>query len=222
MAEKIFPASKPATTTNNPPFPATKGQQYNHSRPVYRPQPRRNRRSCCCSLCICITFTFIIFIVIAAAVGGVAYVVYRPHCPTFSVSTLHVSQFNISSSNKLSTRFNFTVTARNPNKKIVLYYDPVSVSFNSKDVDVGDGLIPGFMMGKKNTTALRTVVSVILLLRFCLVFFYDVTGYWTSRLSDLLVELIKLVKLEVSIFMLCNRSSRVPWVFVNWIFIPNT
>ncbi|KAK1422523.1 hypothetical protein QVD17_25702 [Tagetes erecta] len=160
MEEKIYPASKPATTTTNPPFPATKAQQYNHSRPLYRPQPRRNQRSCCCSLCLCITFTFIIFILIAAAVGGVAYVVYRPHRPTFSVSAIHVSQFNITSSNKLSTRFNFTVTARNPNKKIVLYYDPVSVLFNSKDVDVGDGLIPGFMMGKKNTTTLRTVVSV--------------------------------------------------------------
>ncbi|KAI3786174.1 hypothetical protein L1987_45306 [Smallanthus sonchifolius] len=165
MAEKIYPAAKPAggpapaAANGNPTFPATKAQLYNKSRPVYRPQPRRSRRSCCCSCCLWITFTIVILIVIAAVAGGVAYVIYRPHRPKFSVSALHVSQFNLTSSNKLTTRFNFTVTARNPNKKIVFYYDPVSVSFNSNDVDVGDGTIPAFKMAKKNTTALRTVVS---------------------------------------------------------------
>ncbi|KAK9066180.1 hypothetical protein SSX86_013501 [Deinandra increscens subsp. villosa] len=167
MAEKIYPASKPAgaplpaAATGNPSFPATKAQLYNNSRPVYRPQPRRSRRSCCCSCCLWITFTIMLLIVIAAVAGGVVYVLYRPHRPTFSVSALHVSQLNLTSSNKLTTKFNFTVTARNPNKKIVFYYDPVSVSFNSNGVDVGDGSIPAFTMGKKNTTALRTVVSTV-------------------------------------------------------------
>ncbi|KAI3761641.1 hypothetical protein L1987_52062 [Smallanthus sonchifolius] len=164
MAEKIYPASKPGAApapapAGNPTFPATKAQLYNNSRPVYRPQPRRSRRSFCCSCCLWITFVIVVLIVIVAAAGGVAYVIYRPHRPTFSVSSLHVSQFNLTSSNKLSTKFNFTITARNPNKKIAFYYDPVSVSFNSNDVDVGDGSIPAFTTGKKNTTALRTVVS---------------------------------------------------------------
>ncbi|KAJ0781081.1 hypothetical protein HanPI659440_Chr01g0012271 [Helianthus annuus] len=70
--------------------------------------------------------------------------VYRPQprrSPTFSVSALHVTQFNLTSANKLNSRFNFTVTARNPNKKIVFYYDLVSVSFDSNGVNVGDGTI---------------------------------------------------------------------------------
>ncbi|KVI05904.1 NDR1/HIN1-like protein 6 [Cynara cardunculus var. scolymus] len=167
MAEKIYPASKPTTgagavptaPTANPSFPASKAHLYNATRPVYRPQPRRSRRSCCCSCCLWITFTIIILIVIAAIAGGVVYVLYRPHRPTFSVSSVRVSQFNLTSSNKLTTKFNFTVTARNPNKKIVFYYDPVSISFNSNDVDVGDGSIPAFTMGKKNTTTLRAIVS---------------------------------------------------------------
>ncbi|KAK1434210.1 hypothetical protein QVD17_11129 [Tagetes erecta] len=159
MAEKIYPAAKPAAV--NPPLPATKPQQYNHSRPVYRPQPRRNRRSCCCSCCLWITFIIVILIVIAAVAGGVMYVLYRPHRPTFTVSNLHISQFNLTSSNKLNTNFNFTITARNPNKKIVFYYDPVSVTFNSNGIDVGDGTIAAFTMNKKNTTALKAVVSTI-------------------------------------------------------------
>ncbi|XP_076953378.1 NDR1/HIN1-like protein 6 [Bidens hawaiensis] len=156
MAEKIYPAAKP---TPNPTFPATKAQLYNHSRPVYRPQPRRTR-SICCSCCLWITFTIILLILIAAAAAGVFYVLYRPHRPTFAVSSIHVSQFSLSSSNKLNTKFNFTITARNPNKKISFSYDPVTVSFDSNGVDVGDGTIPAFTTAKKNTTALRTVVSV--------------------------------------------------------------
>ncbi|XP_076881808.1 NDR1/HIN1-like protein 6 [Bidens hawaiensis] len=162
MAEKIYPAAKPTATaapTPNPTFPATKAQLYNHSRPVYRPQPRRSR-SICCSCCLWITFTIIILLLIAAAAGGVFYVLYRPHRPTFSVSSLHVSQFSLTASNKLSTKFNFTITARNPNKKISFYYDPVTVSFDSNGVDVGDGTVPAFTTAKKNTTVLRTVVSV--------------------------------------------------------------
>ncbi|KAI3716354.1 hypothetical protein L6452_23634 [Arctium lappa] len=162
MADKIHPASKPppsATATTGASFPPNKAQLYNSTRPVYRHQPRRSRRSCCCSCCLWITFTIILLIIIAAVAGGVFYVLYRPHRPSFSVSSLQISQFNLTSSNQLNTKFNFTVTARNPNKKIVFYYDPVSVKIDSKGIDVGDGIIPAFVMEKKNTTKLRSIVS---------------------------------------------------------------
>ncbi|XP_071731936.1 NDR1/HIN1-like protein 13 [Rutidosis leptorrhynchoides] len=164
MAEKIYPASKPSAgptpAAGNPSFPAGKAQLYNHTRPVYRPQPRRSRRSCCCSLCLWLTCILIILILLVALASGVVYVLYRPHRPTFAVASLHVTQFNLTSSNKLTTNFNFTISARNPNKKITFDYDPVSVSFNSNGVDVGDGKITAFTMPKKNTTMLRTVTSV--------------------------------------------------------------
>nr|XP_043615594.1 NDR1/HIN1-like protein 13 [Erigeron canadensis] len=166
MAEKIYPASKPntgptpAASAGNPSFPATKAQLYNHTRPVYRPQPRRSRRSCCCCLFLWIVFIAVILCFIAAITGGVMYVLYRPHRPVFAVSSLHVSQMNLTSSNKLTTKFNITITARNPNKKIVFVYDTISVHFNTKDVNVGDGSITAFTMGKKNTTILRSIVSV--------------------------------------------------------------
>ncbi|KAK1416888.1 hypothetical protein QVD17_26007 [Tagetes erecta] len=161
MADKIHPSLKQSTgtTTTNPTFPATKAQLYNTTRPVYRPQPRRNRRSCCCSCCLWITFTILLLIIIAAVAGGVFYVLYRPHRPSFTVSSLHVSQFNLTSSNHLNTRFNFTVTARNPNKKLEFNFDSVSVSIDSKGVNVGDGSISPFVMPKKNTTRLKTIVS---------------------------------------------------------------
>ncbi|KAK9078358.1 hypothetical protein SSX86_002415 [Deinandra increscens subsp. villosa] len=176
MADKIHPSSKQtapnihagngtgistaaAAGNANPTFAASKPQIYNSTRPVYRPQPRRSRRSCCCSCCLWITFTILVLIVIAAVAGGVFYVLYRPHRPSFAVSSLQVAQFNLTSSNQLNTRFNFTVTARNPNRKIAFYFDPVSVSIDSNRVGVGDGSIPAFVMPKKNTTKLRAVVS---------------------------------------------------------------
>ncbi|XP_071741933.1 NDR1/HIN1-like protein 13 [Rutidosis leptorrhynchoides] len=172
MAEKIHPSSRqtptttaaaaaaaPAAGNGPPPYPANKAQLYNSTRPIYRPLPRRNRRSCCCSFCLCITFTIILLIILAAVTGGVFYVIYRPHRPSFTVTSLQITQFNLSSSNQLNTKFNFTVTARNPNSKIEFNYDNVFVKFSSNGVTVGNGTIPAFVMPKKNATKLKSIVS---------------------------------------------------------------
>nr|XP_043625099.1 NDR1/HIN1-like protein 6 [Erigeron canadensis] len=170
MAEKIHPSFKQTNGNNNPPpavnggatnpnFPANKAQLYNSTRPVYRPLPRRNRRSCCCSFCLWLTFIIILLVILAAIAGGIFYVIYRPHRPSFSVTSLQISQFNLTSSNQLNTKFNFTATARNPNKKIEFRYDVVSIKISSKSTNVGAGTIPAFDMPKKNTTKLKSIVS---------------------------------------------------------------
>ncbi|KAL4560047.1 hypothetical protein LXL04_032195 [Taraxacum kok-saghyz] len=169
MAEKVIPASKttamkaaaaaaPSMANVNSPLPASKAQPYNAARPVYRPHPHRSRRSCYCYCCLWIIFIILLSAIICALASGVLYFLYRPHRPSFTISSLRLSQFNLTSSNQLTTRFDFTVVARNPNKKIVFYYDPVPVSIHSQGVDVGDGLIPGFVSAKKSTTTLRTFV----------------------------------------------------------------
>ncbi|XP_076920952.1 NDR1/HIN1-like protein 13 [Bidens hawaiensis] len=156
MAEKIHPNSN--HPTGNPKFPATKAQL----RPLYHPQALRHhrtrRRSCCCSCCLWITFTILLLLTIAAAAGGVFYVMYHPRRPSFTVSSVKVSRFDIASDNELNTRFNFTLTARNPNDDITFVFDWVSVKFDSKGVDVGDGSIPAFVLHEKNVARLRTVV----------------------------------------------------------------
>ncbi|GKD71888.1 protein YLS9 [Tanacetum coccineum] len=164
MAEKIHP-KQPIPTGNsnpnpNPNFPPNKSNLYNSTRPVYRPLPRRNRRSCCCSFCLCITFSLVLIILIAAIAGGIFYALYRPHRPSFTVTSLQVQNFTLTNSNTLTTKFNLTLTAHNPNKKIEFIYDQVNVKFHSKDVDVGYGTIPEFTMRKKDSTRLRSVVSL--------------------------------------------------------------
>ncbi|KAL2243234.1 NDR1/HIN1-like protein 13 [Sesamum indicum] len=171
MSDRVYPAAKPtangaappaANGAANPAFPANKAQLYNANRPAYRPQPpprrRRHSRSCCCSCCLCTTLLILILLLIVAVAGAVIYVLYRPHRPSFSVNSLQLSKFNLTDTS-LTSAFNFSITARNPNKKITFFYDQIAVKILSGDVDIGDGSIPGFTHGRKNATTLRTVIS---------------------------------------------------------------
>ncbi|OVA08431.1 Late embryogenesis abundant protein [Macleaya cordata] len=173
MTDRVYPSSKPTTihppvngTTNTatPTFPATKSQLYGASRPAYRPQPKRQRsRSCFCSCCLWSTIIIIAIILLAAIAGGVIYVLYRPHRPSFSLTTLRISQFNITTSkdsiSHLNSKLDLTVSARNPNKKLIFFYDPISVTVKSNGIDVGEGSFPSFVHGTKNTTVLKAPVS---------------------------------------------------------------
>ncbi|WOG89374.1 hypothetical protein DCAR_0208612 [Daucus carota subsp. sativus] len=172
MADRVFPSKPPAatatngtaaatTTGANPAFPATKAQQFTATRPAYRPTPyhNRRRRSFCCRCCLWTTLLLVILITLAAIFGAIVYVIYRPHRPSFSVSSLHLSQFNLSSSSHLTAKYNLTIKARNPNKKITFFYNPIQVKISSNGVNVGAGTIPAFNQGKKNTTTLKSTVS---------------------------------------------------------------
>ncbi|OWM76688.1 hypothetical protein CDL15_Pgr009253 [Punica granatum] len=165
MSERIYPASRPAANgtasvaaATKPPFPATKAQLYGTTRPTYRPQPQSHRRrGCCCTLCIWLTLTVIALLFLAAIATAVLYLMYHPHRPSFSVTALKISALNLTSSS-LTSKFDVSVTARNPNKHVTYSYDPVSISIYTNKIDIGDGSIPAFVHGKENITSLRTSV----------------------------------------------------------------
>ncbi|XP_047317009.1 NDR1/HIN1-like protein 6 [Impatiens glandulifera] len=167
-ANGAVPAPPPGANNNNnaaaAAFPATKAQLYNASRPAYRPQPRhRSRRSCCCRCCLWTTFSIILLLFLLAIAGAVLWVIYRPHRPNFSVSTFQISQFNLtgsSNSQLITSTFNLTLIARNPNKKLVFFYDPISVSVSTdRGTHLGDGTFPAFTHSTKNTTTLKTTIG---------------------------------------------------------------
>ncbi|KAH6793219.1 Late embryogenesis abundant hydroxyproline-rich glycoprotein family [Perilla frutescens var. hirtella] len=172
MNDRVHPSAKPtanggavapaaANGEANQTFPANKAQQYNATRPAYRPQPppkRGHRRGCCCSCCLWTTLTIILILLLAAIAGAVFYVLYRPHRPSFTVNSLQLSKFNLTDTS-LTSSFNLSITARNPNKKITFFYDTISVKFLSGDLDIADGSFPGFTHAKKNTTTLKSVIS---------------------------------------------------------------
>lgn len=169
MTDRVYPAAKPSPAANPPPrplngsaFPAPKSQLYNPARQPYRPTPKaRRRRSSCHRCCICCIW-FIIFLLalllLAAIAGGVVWVLYRPQRPTFSVSSLKFTTFNLTS-DSLNSRLDLSVSARNPNKKIVFFYDPISIDVSSQGVDIGNGTFPALVHGTKNSTTLKATVS---------------------------------------------------------------
>ncbi|ESW22512.1 hypothetical protein PHAVU_005G159100 [Phaseolus vulgaris] len=162
MTDRVYPSAKPAAAAAaNPAFPATKAQLYGATRPTYRPQPhhrRRSKRRCCCTFCFWLILTVLVLLLLLGIAGTVFYLLYRPHRPTFTVTSLKLSYLNLTSSSALNSRFDVTVSATNPNKKILFAYDPTSISILSGSVDVGDGTVPAFLHGKKNTTLIRTSI----------------------------------------------------------------
>jgi hypothetical protein len=100
-------------------------------------------------------------IVLAAIAGAIIYVLYRPHRPTFVVSGLKISSLNLTSTSHLTTNIDLNITTRNPNKKLVYTYNPITISVTTeKDgILVGSGLLPSFVHGTKNTAFLRAAIT---------------------------------------------------------------
>ncbi|KAK4765623.1 hypothetical protein SAY86_026713 [Trapa natans] len=167
MTDRVFPSSKPTANGDAaapPAFPATKAQAYGATnRSGYRPQPsrRRHRRGCCCRCCLWTTVAVLVIIFLLVAAAAVFYLLYRPHRPSFSVTSFRLAYLNTTSSGAVNSDFNLTVTARNPNKKIEYVYSPVSIRVIATDseINVGEGTIPPFAQGKRNTTVLRSTIK---------------------------------------------------------------
>lgn len=170
MADRVYPSAKPnpqppASTGGiapPPSFPATKSQLY--QRPMYRPAQskarRRSRGSCCRRICLWILLVIVLLVLLAAIAGGIFYFLYRPHRPTFTVSSVRLSALNVTASNLVTSNLNLSIAAYNPNKKIVFLYDDFSVGVSSGGADLGDGSIPGFRHDAKNTTVLKASAGV--------------------------------------------------------------
>lgn len=144
--------------------------------PMYRPKPpqsrpparrpRRSARGWCCACCLWLTLVLVGLVFLGAIGAGVFYVVYRPRPPSFAVTSLRLAALNVSDSDALTSRIEFTVTARNPNDKIAFSYSDIAASFTATTAsdggagaDVGDGVVPGFLHPAGNTTVIRAEAS---------------------------------------------------------------
>uniref|UniRef100_A0A0D9V275 Late embryogenesis abundant protein LEA-2 subgroup domain-containing protein n=1 Tax=Leersia perrieri TaxID=77586 RepID=A0A0D9V275_9ORYZ len=136
--------------------------------PMYRPKPmqaparrRRSRRGWCCACCLWMTLVLVGLVFLGAIAAGVFYVVYHPQLPTFAVTSLRIAALNVSDSDAVTSRIEFTVTARNPNDKIAFAYGDIAAGFAADGgADVGDGVVPGFLHPAGNTTVIKGVASV--------------------------------------------------------------
>ncbi|KAJ7959986.1 Late embryogenesis abundant protein [Quillaja saponaria] len=123
--------------------------------PVTHSKPPK-KRSCCCK-CICWIVSLLLLLIIAIGITvGILFLVFRPKLPKFSVDRLEITQFNLTDDQNLSASFDLTITARNPNKRIGIYYEGGSnIGVWYTDTKLCQGALPKFYQGHRNTTVLN-------------------------------------------------------------------
>ena len=143
-----------------------------YQRPIYRPQgPAKGRRggrsSCRFSCCCCFFWAVLVVLLlalVAAVAGGGFYLLYRPHRPAFTLSVARVNKLSLSSSATapaLTDSIDFTLTAKNPNKKLVYLYDDftVTAATAANAVPLGEATVPGFLHEANNITVIKATVT---------------------------------------------------------------
>lgn len=128
--------------------------------PVTHSKPPKKRRSCI-RKCLCWTFSLIFIIIVLIAITvGILFLVFRPKLPKYSVDGLQVTQFNLGTDESLSASFDVNITARNPNKKIGIYYEGGShISVLYTGTKLCEGALPKFYQGHRNTTELIVAMT---------------------------------------------------------------
>ncbi|XP_072970556.1 NDR1/HIN1-like protein 6 [Typha angustifolia] len=123
-------------------------------------QPPSKKKRSRCFRCLCWSLlALVLLILLIGAIVGILYLVFRPKIPKYSVDRLTISDFSVDANLTAHATFNVTVTGRNPNRRIGIYYEDgssLSAWYNGTSLCAGE--FPVFYQGHRNTT----VVDVIL------------------------------------------------------------
>ncbi|XP_010529003.1 PREDICTED: NDR1/HIN1-Like protein 3 [Tarenaya hassleriana] len=152
--QKIHPVNDPEA----PPHPTAplvpRGASRNSGResPL---QPKKRKRRCCCR-CVCYTLCVLLLLVfLLGALAAILYLVFQPKIPVYSVDRLELIRFTLNQDSGSSATFNVTITAKNPNDKIGIFYEDGSkISVWHMQTKLSEGSLPKFYQGYKNTTVL--------------------------------------------------------------------
>uniref|UniRef100_A0A1J3IUC4 Protein YLS9 n=1 Tax=Noccaea caerulescens TaxID=107243 RepID=A0A1J3IUC4_NOCCA len=128
--------------------------------PLDPPPKLKKRRSCLCR-CVCYTLLVLfLLIVIVGATVGILYLVFRPKLPDYNIDRLQLTRFTINQDSSLSTAFNVSITAKNSNEKIGIYYEDGSrISVLYMQTRLSNGSLPKFYQGHENTTVIFVVMT---------------------------------------------------------------
>ncbi|XWS71791.1 hypothetical protein CRYUN_Cryun03dG0168700 [Craigia yunnanensis] len=184
MAERVHPGdSPPATNEHSTPKPAPPSPEKPIPQPgtyviqipkdqIYRVPPpenarryehlskRKARRSTCRRCCCCMLTSILVLLLAAAIIAAVIYFVFKPESPNYSVESVAIKGFNLTSSSPLSPEFDVTVRAQNPNDKIGIYYEKSSsVEVYYEDVNLCNGALPVFYQPTNNVTVFKMALK---------------------------------------------------------------
>lgn len=122
----------------------------------YAPTKPPKRRGSCFKKCLCWTLALIIILILLIGIlAAVIYFVFDPKAPKYSVDSMRITQFTPGNDNSLTATFDVNITARNPNKRIGIYYEGGShLSVLYAGTKLCEGRLPKFYQGHRNTTVL--------------------------------------------------------------------
>ncbi|KAF5473928.1 hypothetical protein F2P56_005875 [Juglans regia] len=137
------------------------GAYYGPSVPPPRQSHHPGRRGRGCGCCGCL-FRFLLGVIVSVVVTlGLAililWLIFRPNNIKFHVTDASLTQFNLTATNNLQYNLALNITARNPNKKIGVYYELISARAYYEDQRLGSSDLEPFYQGHKNTSVLSPV-----------------------------------------------------------------
>ncbi|OMO94283.1 Late embryogenesis abundant protein, LEA-14 [Corchorus capsularis] len=129
---------------------------FHRTYPAMDSKPPKKKRSCLCK-CLCWTISLLLLLILVLGIlVGLFFLVFQPKLPKYSIDNLQITQFSPSSvDSSVSAAFDVTITARNPNEKIGIYYEGGShISAYYTETELCQGSMPKFYQGHENTTVL--------------------------------------------------------------------
>ena len=177
MTDRVYPSSKPITTTPIPTTTtlataATTKPQQQQARYLYRLQPQydnhHHRRINCYYCCFWSLFVLLALALLLAIASSTLYVLYHPQKPHFSITSLCIAKLNLTTNtlhssptaSHLNSLFNLKLTSKNPNSHIVFFYDTITLmAFSTSFVQLANGSILAFVSNKNNETSFRAIMT---------------------------------------------------------------
>ncbi|XP_010470348.1 PREDICTED: protein YLS9-like [Camelina sativa] len=150
------------TTKTTAPAAPRKTELLPIQRPITPPAAamRSKKGNLCCKI-FCWVLSLLVIALIALAIAvAVVYFVFHPKLPRYGVNSLRVTSLGINLDLSLSAEFRVQITARNPNKRIGIYYEKgghIGVWYDK--TKLCEGPIPRFYQGHRNVTKLNVVLT---------------------------------------------------------------
>lgn len=136
---------------------------YRRTIPVAAPlrPPKKRKRGCLCKCCCWTILSIILLILLFAATVGILYLVFDPKIPKYSVDRLRITAFNVDPTTLTAhATFGVTVTSRNTNKHIGIYYEDGSkLSVWYSGSNLCSGSFPVFYQGHRNTSVVTVELT---------------------------------------------------------------
>ncbi|MCO5592962.1 hypothetical protein L7F22_046966 [Adiantum nelumboides] len=124
---------------------------------------QRRRRRCILRCCCCVGATLGTVVVLVGILVLLFFLLLHPKLPKYTITQAEMKKFSMSNITTgaqsavagtllLNAEVNFLVRLENPNKKIGIDYRSVRAALFYEGLNIGEGSIPRFYQGHRNTT----------------------------------------------------------------------